>query len=168
MPPQFNKISLKVRLILIKRRWQSRFFSLIRCNFHLQEFHFLRNVRWMFALVAACQTSITCISLLLIYFGHRWWYFDTNKEGTGLYKEYYKLKRCSKKECCKQSRCVKFKVTMTKWPVQKPTHSTTQKHVEHKNATDILKKTHYFLCFSDTSFFIHLTVISQTLLLSIF
>ena len=32
---------------------------------------------------------------------------------------------------------VKFKGTMTKWHVQKPTHRTTQKHVEHKDATDI-------------------------------
>jgi len=29
---------------------------------------------------------------------------------------------------------------MTKWPVQKPTHRTTQKHVEHHDATDIRKK----------------------------
>ena len=36
---------------------------------------------------------------------------------------------CSKKECCKQFRYVKFKGTMTKWPVQTPTHRTTQKHV---------------------------------------
>ena len=35
MPSQFNKIGLKVRLILIKRRWQSRFLSLIRCTFQL-------------------------------------------------------------------------------------------------------------------------------------
>ena len=41
------------------------------------------------------------------------------------------MKRCSKKECCKQCRYVKFKGTMTKWPVQKPTHRTTQKHVQH-------------------------------------
>jgi len=26
---------------------------------------------------------------------------------------------------------------MTKWPVQKPTHRTTRKHVEHQDATDI-------------------------------
>ena len=50
----------------------------------------------------------------------------------------YKLKRCSKKECCKQCRMyAKFKGTMTKWPVQKPTHRTTQKHVEHQDATNI-------------------------------
>ena len=30
----------------------------------------------------------------------------------------YNLKRCSKKEC-KQCRYVKFKGTMTKWPVQR-------------------------------------------------
>ena len=36
---------------------------------------------------------------------------------------------------------------MTKWPVQKPTHRPTQKHVEHQDATDIQKQ--YFLCFSD-------------------
>jgi len=29
----------------------------------------------------------------------------------------YKFKRCSKKECCKQYRYVKFKGTITKWPV---------------------------------------------------
>ena len=33
----------------------------------------------------------------------------------------YRLKRCSKKDCCKQCRYVKFNGTMTKWPVQKPT-----------------------------------------------
>ena len=31
----------------------------------------------------------------------------------------YKLKRCSNNECCKQCRYVKFKGTMTEWPVQK-------------------------------------------------
>jgi len=30
----------------------------------------------------------------------------------------YKIKRCLKKECCKQCRHVKFKGTMTKWPNQ--------------------------------------------------
>jgi len=30
---------------------------------------------------------------------------------------YYKLKRCSNKECFKQCRYVMFKGTMTKWPV---------------------------------------------------
>jgi len=49
----------------------------------------------------------------------------------------YKLKKCSKKECCKQCRYVKFKGTMTQWPVQKQTHRTTQKHVEHQDVTDI-------------------------------
>ena len=49
----------------------------------------------------------------------------------------YILKRCSKKECCKQCRHVKFKGTIRKWPVQKPTHKTTEKHVEHEDATDI-------------------------------
>jgi len=57
----------------------------------------------------------------------------------------YKLKRCSKKKCCKQCRYVKFKSTMTKWSVQKPTHRTTQKHVEHQDATDIWKK-HWPFC----------------------
>jgi len=41
------------------------------------------------------------------------------------------------KKCSKQCRNVKLKSTMAKWPVQKPTHRTTQKHVEHKDATDI-------------------------------
>ena len=38
----------------------------------------------------------------------------------------YKLKRCSNKECCKQCRYVKFKGTMTKWPVQKKTQNDTK------------------------------------------
>ena len=49
----------------------------------------------------------------------------------------YKSKRCSKKKCCKQCSNVKFKATMTKWPVHKQTHRATQQHVEHKDATDI-------------------------------
>jgi len=49
----------------------------------------------------------------------------------------YKLKRWSKRECCKQCRYVKFKGTMTKLPVQKVTHRTAQKHVNHQQATDI-------------------------------
>jgi len=49
----------------------------------------------------------------------------------------YILTRCSNKEYCKQCRYVKFKGTMTKWPVQKLTHRTTQKHVQHHDATDI-------------------------------
>jgi len=28
---------------------------------------------------------------------------------------------------------------MTKWPVQKQTHNTAQKHAEHQDATDNLK-----------------------------
>jgi len=40
------------------------------------------------------------------------------------------IKSCSKKECCKQCRHVKFKGTMTKWPVQKQTHITAQKQAE--------------------------------------
>ena len=47
------------------------------------------------------------------------------------------MKRCSKKECCKQCRNVKFKGTMTKWPVQKLTHRTTQIHKQHYDETDI-------------------------------
>jgi len=33
---------------------------------------------------------------------------------------------------------------MTKWQVQRQTHGTTEKHVEHLDATDILKK--IFFC----------------------
>ena len=40
-------------------------------------------------------------------------------------------------KCCKQCRHVKFKGTMTKWPVAKPTNRTAQKHAEHQDATDI-------------------------------
>ena len=51
--------------------------------------------------------------------------------------EYYKLKRCSNKECCKQCRYVMFKGTMTKWPVQKIAQGTAQKLLQHHDATDI-------------------------------
>jgi len=53
---------------------------------------------------------------------------------------YYKSKKFSKKEYCKQCRHVKFKGTVTKWPVQKQTHRTAQKHTEHQDATDIQNK----------------------------
>jgi len=43
--------------------------------------------------------------------------------------------RCSNKECCKQCRYVKFRGTMTKWPVQKLTHRKTQKHVQNHDAS---------------------------------
>ena len=36
----------------------------------------------------------------------------------------YQLKRCLKKECCKQCRHAKFKGTITKWPVHRQTHRT--------------------------------------------
>jgi len=49
----------------------------------------------------------------------------------------YKLKRCLNQECCKQCRYVMFKGTMTKWPVQKLTQGTTQKLLQHHDATDI-------------------------------
>ena len=49
----------------------------------------------------------------------------------------YKLKRCLNKDCCKQCRYVKFKGTKTKWPVQKLTKRTAQKHVQHDDATNI-------------------------------
>jgi len=49
----------------------------------------------------------------------------------------YKLKRCSKKKCCKQCGQVKFMGTMTKWPVQK--HTEHHKHGAYKDATYIKK-----------------------------
>ena len=58
----------------------------------------------------------------------------------------YKLKRCSNKECCKQCRHVVFKGTMTKWPVQKLAQGTTQKLLQHHDATDI-QKTYIFVFF---------------------
>ena len=48
-----------------------------------------------------------------------------------MYTGQFKLRRCLKKECCKQCRHVKFMGTMTTLPVQKQTHRTTQTHVEH-------------------------------------
>ena len=52
-----------------------------------------------------------------------------------------------KKECCKQCRHVRFKGTMTKWPVQKHTHRLAQKHVEYQDSTDIQEKTISYLIF---------------------
>jgi len=49
----------------------------------------------------------------------------------------YKLKRCTNKECCKQCRHVMFKGIMTKWSVQKLAQETTQKLLQHHDATDI-------------------------------
>jgi len=59
---------------------------------------------------------------------------DVYKQANGMLMwEQYKLKRCSNKEC----RYVMFKGTMTKWPVQKLTQGTTQKLLQHHDATDI-------------------------------
>jgi len=62
-------------------------------------------------------------------------------QGQGQYggkrQRQYKLKRCSNKECCKQCRYVMFKGTVTKWPVQKLAQGTTQKLLQHHDATDI-------------------------------
>jgi len=55
----------------------------------------------------------------------------------------YELKKCLKKEWCKQCRHVKLKYTMAKRPVHKKTqNTTTTKHVEHQDPTDI----QVFLC----------------------
>jgi len=51
----------------------------------------------------------------------------------------YKLKRCLKKECCKQCRYVKYKGTMTKWPVQKLTHGTTITHAQQHDANYVIE-----------------------------
>ena len=63
----------------------------------------------------------------------------------------YKLKRYSNKECYKQCRYVKFKGTMTKWPVQKVTHRTIQQH-DKIMTQQPLRKITIFLCFSEFSF----------------
>ena len=65
------------------------------------------------------------------------------------------MKRCSNKECCKQCRHVKYKGTMTNWPVHKQTHRTTQKHLKHQDETDIQKQ-NYFVEF----FIFHFILIS--------
>ena len=57
------------------------------------------------------------------------------------------MKRCSNKECCKQCRYFKFKGTMTKWPVQKLTHRTTQ-NTYNIMTQQTFRKT-IFLCFSE-------------------
>jgi len=45
----------------------------------------------------------------------------------------------------------KFTIHTTKWPVQTQTHRKTQKHTEHKDATDIQNE--LFVLFSAFSFF---------------
>jgi len=47
----------------------------------------------------------------------------------------------------------KLKGTMTKWPVQKQTHRTAQKHAENQDAADIQNT--LFLCFSEFFIFIY-------------
>ena len=48
--------------------------------------------------------------------------------------------------CCKQ--CDKFKGTMTKWPIKKPTHRTnTNTSRTSVRNTHFVKKTHYFCVF---------------------
>ena len=44
----------------------------------------------------------------------------------------------------------KFKGTLTKWPVQKLTHRTRQKHLKHNDEHTFRKA--IFLCFSDFYF----------------
>jgi len=51
--------------------------------------------------------------------------------------EKYKLKRCSKTNVVNNVDMSSLRETMTQWPVQNPSHRTTQKHVEHHDATDI-------------------------------
>ena len=70
------------------------------------------------------------------------------------------MKRCSKKECCKQCKHVKSKGTVTNWPVQKPTNRTLQKHVEHHDATDIWFRKNFF-CVFGIFFFSFLFIIFQ-------
>jgi len=48
-----------------------------------------------------------------------------------------KIEEMFNKEWCKQCRYVMFKSTMTKWPVQKLTQGTTQKLLQHHDATYI-------------------------------
>jgi len=48
---------------------------------------------------------------------------------------------------------------MTIWPVQKLTQKTTQKHIQHQDATDIKKK--YFFVFFGFLFFIFLNEFSK-------
>jgi len=45
---------------------------------------------------------------------------------------------------------------MTKWPVQKQTHSTTHKHVEHQDKADIKKK--YSFCMLKNGKVVHYIV----------
>ena len=79
------------------------------------------------------------IAIQHVYLSYRL-YFHRNLINSRLKESFnceYKLKRCSNKECCKQCRYVMFKDTMTKWPVQKLAQGTTQKLLQHHDATDI-------------------------------
>jgi len=65
-----------------------------------------------------------------------------------LYQGYlysYKLKRCSKKEWCKQWRHAKFKDTMTEWHTQKTQNKTKICWTLRRNRHSVK----HFLCFSD-------------------
>jgi len=61
-------------------------------------------------------------------------YSCTNRSGAHLisasFKTVWKIQIALFKEWCKQCRYVKFKPTMTKWCVQKPTQRTTQKYLQ--------------------------------------
>jgi len=56
----------------------------------------------------------------------------------GRFDRLIKIEEMLKERMFEQCRYVMFKGTMTTWPVQKPTYYiTTQKHVEHHDATVI-------------------------------
>ena len=70
---------------------------------------------------------------------------------------FYKSKRCSRKEYCKQCRYVMFKGTMIKWPI-KNQHTEQHKNTKTRRTPrrNIHSETQYCLCFSDFSFFFYL------------
>ena len=121
----------------------------------LPDTHILRSV--VFFLVNTNLTHllklVNFINCTHMYYLFRKWHFHykcVGKHSRSCW--YYKLKRCSNKECCKQCRYVMYKGTVTKRPVQKLTQRTTQ------NSYNIMTQQTFrqtiFLCFSDFSFFI--------------
>jgi len=100
-------------------------FKLTGLALSIQMYTYVTCLDLLYYFCNSIRTGCVYLSICIVYVFHCCWHKWSNK-----------LKRCSKKECCKQCRHVKCKGTMTKWPVQSPTNRTTQKHVEHQDVTD--------------------------------
>jgi len=88
--------------------WHHAYKNQLLCSYKTQKYRYL------------LKTHRTNRTMLNAKYGH----FLSSK--TSNHVE-YKLKRCSKKECCKQCRHLKFKDTMKNWPAHKQTHRITHR-----------------------------------------